>query len=467
MSNSNQPDHLFFAELVVENVRAFGGRQVLRLADDHGCPIPWTLVLGENGVGKTTLLQALARMRPVPAFKLGSKGSGVPDRSEPELSGHDDEEIRKFIRFGKQNQKPKPTCIEATLTSRGFSARRGRDFTLRVTCEAKDDRLTKTKFAKADYKLHSDGPLVIGYGAGRRLGQSNIPVLIEGDSTASLFKPGIDLFDAEEILEKMHYDTLASKSRRARNFKAARQRLDALKKAVAALIPDLRAMDIDIRGPRVPGRDLIESGLHVTTPSGPVPFSELSLGYQTVFSWTVDLAWHLFTAYPDSRQPLCEAAVVLIDEVDLHFHPTWQRQVRAHLRTHFPNVQFIATTHSPVTAQETLAAGGNIVVVRWENDEAIILNNPIPQSEWRVDQLLTSDLFGFASARGPKAEAMMKERVSLIKKKKRTPAEEQRLGQLDKYVLNLPTSHSPAEQRFEDLMKKVAKLERIDRDTRS
>src|SRR5262245_24625228 len=125
MTNSNQPDHLFFAELEVQNVRAFGERQVIRLTDDHSRPIPWTRVLGENGVGKTTLLQALARMRPVPAVEVGSEGSGsvvdsgVHDRSEPELSGHDDVEIRKFIRLGKPNQKPKPTCIEATLTSSG------------------------------------------------------------------------------------------------------------------------------------------------------------------------------------------------------------------------------------------------------------------------------------------------------------------------------------------------------------
>jgi len=170
----------------------------------------------------------------------------------------------------------------------------------------------------------------------------------------------------------------------------------------------------------------------------------------------------MFTAYPNSKQPLSEAAIVLIDEVDLHFHPRWQRLVRSHLRTHFPNVQFIATTHSPITAQETLAAGGNIVVVRWEDDQSVILNNPIPKSEWRVDQLLTSDLFGFESARGPDAEAQMRERTYLIRKRSKTPAERQRLKELDDYVLSLPTSNSPAEQKFEDLMRKVAKLEGLE-----
>jgi len=114
-----------------------------------------------------------------------------------------------------------------------------------------------------------------------------------------------------------------------------------------------------------------------------------------------------------------------------------------------------------VTAQETLAAGGNVVVVRWDGDQAVILNNPIPKNDWRVAQLLTSDLFGFDSARGPKAEELMNERILLIRRKKRTLKESRRLKEPDDYVLNLPTSRSPAEQKFEDLIRKVAELEKI------
>jgi energy-coupling factor transporter ATP-binding protein EcfA2 len=465
MPTVDQPDHLFFTGLVVENVRAFAQRQVLCLTDAHNHPVPWTLILGENGVGKTTLLQALARMRPVPAFKRSDKAlgrgvdAGVPDWAEPELSRHEDAEINKLIRLGSKG----PTLIEATLTAAGFKSRSGRKLKIGVTCDSKGDRLTKTDFAQAKYELHSEGPLVIGYGAGRRIGHSNIPPVIEGDFTASLFEQGPDLFDSEEILERMHYASLTQKRRRrpSPQLRAARQRLEALKRAVAALIPDLAADDIDIRGPRVPGRSMRECGVHVRTPSGPVPFSDLSLGYQTVFAWTVDLAWRMFTAYPSSKQPFSEPAIVLIDEVDLHLHPRWQRLVRSFLMKHFPSVQFIATTHSPVTAQETLAAGENVVVVRWEDNQAVILNRPIPNNEWRVDQLLTSDLFGFHSARGPTAEKLMNERIFLIRKKKRTADENRRLEQLDAYVTNLPTSHSPTEQKFEDLMVKVARLEKI------
>jgi hypothetical protein len=462
MPSIDQPDHLFFTELLVENVRAFAQRQVLCLADVHNHPMPWTLILGENGVGKTTLLQTLARMRPVPAVKSsGNVGStvdaGVPDRVEPELSEHGNQEISKLIRLGS-----KRSTVKATLTAAGFKSRPGRKFTVGIVCQTKGEKLTKTHFVKAKYKLHSEGPLVIGYGAGRRIGRSNVPVIIEGDFAASLFEENIDLFDAEEILEKMHYASIVPRNRELGISRAAAaRRLAALKEAVAALIPDLLSREIKIRGPRIPGRSNLQSGVHVRTPSGLVPFSNLSFGYQTVFAWTVDLAWRMFAAYPNSAYPLSEAAIVLIDEVDLHFHPRWQRLVRSHLRKHFPNVQFIATTHSPVTAQETLAAGDNVVVVRWEGDQAVIVNRPMPSEEWRVDQLLTSDLFNFGSARGPMAEKLINERFQLIRKKKRTNREELRLKQLDKYVLGLPTSYSPIEQKFEDLMRKAAKLETV------
>jgi ABC-type branched-subunit amino acid transport system ATPase component len=59
----------YFNSLTIENVRGFGPEQHLELSDTKGNPAPWTLLLGENGVGKTTLLQCLARMYPFPAFK--------------------------------------------------------------------------------------------------------------------------------------------------------------------------------------------------------------------------------------------------------------------------------------------------------------------------------------------------------------------------------------------------------------
>ena len=178
-----------------------------------------------------------------------------------------------------------------------------------------------------------------------------------------------------------------------------------------------------------------------------------SLGYQAMFAWTVDLAWRLFNAFPKSIEPLSENAIVLIDEVDLHLHPRWQRDLRRHLLAHFPKVQFIATTHSPVTAQEALSEGGTVAVVRWENGEAYILNRPIPRQEWRYDQLLASELFEFGSERSQQAEAKFGEHLELIRNPNRSPDQEARLRELDEFVASLPTARSPSSQSFEELMR--------------
>ena len=60
MARSQQQPMIYFSSLELENVRCFGERQVLELTDERGRPARWTLILGENGVGKTTLLECLA-----------------------------------------------------------------------------------------------------------------------------------------------------------------------------------------------------------------------------------------------------------------------------------------------------------------------------------------------------------------------------------------------------------------------
>lgn len=74
---------------------------------------------------------------------------------------------------------------------------------------------------------------------------------------------------------------------------------------------------------------------------------QLSDGYKTLLSLVIDLAIRMALANPESEKPLQSEAVVLIDEVDLHLHPEWQRRVVGDLLRTFPNTQFLLTTHSP------------------------------------------------------------------------------------------------------------------------
>jgi energy-coupling factor transporter ATP-binding protein EcfA2 len=70
MSRTKKPIPMYFASMKIENVRCFGDRQELKLTIGDRDPARWTLILGDNGVGKTTILQCLAWMRLVPLDKF-------------------------------------------------------------------------------------------------------------------------------------------------------------------------------------------------------------------------------------------------------------------------------------------------------------------------------------------------------------------------------------------------------------
>jgi predicted ATP-binding protein involved in virulence len=89
-----------------------------------------------------------------------------------------------------------------------------------------------------------------------------------------------------------------------------------------------------------------------------VPFYSLSDGQRSMVSMVADIAMKAAILNPHlgEESALRSPGVVLIDELDLHLHPTWQRIVVEHLRTAFPAIQFVGTTHSPFIVQ-TLREG--------------------------------------------------------------------------------------------------------------
>jgi predicted ATP-binding protein involved in virulence len=74
----------------------------------------------------------------------------------------------------------------------------------------------------------------------------------------------------------------------------------------------------------------------------------LSDGERSVLALILDISKRLAQANPHLDDPLASGeAVILVDEIDLHLHPQWQRKIVGNLEKTFPNCQFIATTHSP------------------------------------------------------------------------------------------------------------------------
>ena len=121
---------------------------------------------------------------------------------------------------------------------------------------------------------------------------------------------------------------------------AAAKALAAFESAVSRFLPEYRNLRVDNNGER--RQLLIDRG------DSTVAVRQMSDGERGILALVFDLTRRLVQANPEMSNPLAKAeAVVLIDEIDLHLHPTWQRQIVRKLTTTFPRCQFIATTHSP------------------------------------------------------------------------------------------------------------------------
>ncbi|BAP57872.1 hypothetical protein THII_3575 [Thioploca ingrica] len=99
--------------------------------------------------------------------------------------------------------------------------------------------------------------------------------------------------------------------------------------------------------------------------------NQLSSGEKTLLALVADLARRLAIANPHREQPLTGNGIVLIDEIDLHLHPRWQRRVIPQLSKIFPNCQLIVTTHSPLVLSQVKPE--NVVIL--ENFQ-VVKNTP-------------------------------------------------------------------------------------------
>ena len=78
---------------------------------------------------------------------------------------------------------------------------------------------------------------------------------------------------------------------------------------------------------------------------GPAP--ALGYGYRTMIAWVVDFTSRMVERYPESPDPLAEPAVVLVDEIDLHLHPKWQRELIGFLRNGFRTPSLLSRPTAP------------------------------------------------------------------------------------------------------------------------
>jgi predicted ATP-binding protein involved in virulence len=308
------------------------------------------ILVGVNGSGKTTVLDSLAvLLSQVPAVldSRGGHGRRLSDADVRLGAGHVRAEVD--VSFG-----PNLSSWAITYTRRGLSPQSSSSLALlreslapvqqqlaeRVLRET-EQQPSKTKASSPRELPPLQLPLAVYYPVNRAV--LDIPVrLRERHEFASLsayegalsggganFRRFFEWFRNEEDLEN---------ETRLEGDSAWEDRgLRAVRKAIEGLLPGFKNPHVR----RKPGR------LVVTKGQVGFEVNQLSDGEKCLLALAGDLARRLALANTGPSDPLEAEAVVLIDEVELHLHPGWQRRVIGALRRTFPNCQFIVTTHSP------------------------------------------------------------------------------------------------------------------------
>ena len=300
----------------------------------------WTVLLGNNNTGKTRILQAIAGMPPLVTRSV------IMERDKKQ----------HLVLHSRYNQS---SDFEITCKITDFQ----REWTLSDNGSL---LLYKRDFPKIN---------IFGYGVGRYpLMNTNLSGQ-ESFDCDTLFSHEKRLINIEEWLIKCDY--LA----KSNNPKAQKQ-LKKLREVICSnLFPEIEDFKFE-------STDKMESYVLFKTKDGWFKYTELGFGYQSMLSWIVDLSKRMFDNFPDSDNPLNENAVVLVDEIDLHLHPKWQREVISYVSEIFKNVQFIVTTHSPLVIQSMQDV--NLYVLRREENGKIAVEHSSQHnfSGWTVEEIL-------------------------------------------------------------------------------
>jgi predicted ATPase len=197
--------------------------------------------------------------------------------------------------------------------------------------------------------------------------------------------------------------------------------------------------------------ELTEKGIEVISGKKRFPLLAHGDGYKNTAAWILDmLTWKMLAK--QRFHPKEMTGIVLLDEVEQHLHPRWQRHIVRLLRQQFPKIQWIATTHSPLCAAGTAdLPDEEAQLLRFERglDDLIQLITLSSLRGLKADQVLTSSAFDLPTTRNPEIAEQLNQFSLLYLKASRTPEEEKEFIALRDYLEQyLPESAEDSDTRI-------------------
>ncbi len=358
----------YVSRVELENFRCF--ESVTVEADVTAPCAPWTLLTGDNASGKTTLLKAIAL--------------GLCDRSS--AAGLLRESDSGYIRDGQES-----STIKICLVERVHGQTSG-EYCITTRLDRRTSHLENLdQETEPKVGFPWDRIFVCGYGAGRGTsGTGDIAGYTSISAVYNLFNYGEGLQNPELTIRRLHY--------------GSRRQQSVLKTAQEILqLPDFRLAE----------NGASEAGISVTDPRGvDVALRDLADGYKSTFLWITDFLGWAFDVKAEDQTPI--EGIVVIDEIEQHLHPRWQKRIVRMLQKAWPQVQFFAATHSPLVARSftsvTDRGPHRHYHLRDSEDGTRVESVPIlPLGGKRTDQILASEAFDYLIDDDPDSEQILEE----------------------------------------------------------
>jgi hypothetical protein len=389
------------SRVVLENIGPFASLD-LRLTKE------WNVLLGNNGCGKSTVLRAIAVGLCGADAKLW-KGAGA------------------LLQTGKNSGSIQ---LEIGVTTfRTDLVRDGDKVDVRST--------TITPLQSKQWVAIGFPPL-----RGSSLREST------GPSVSGSRYPQVD--DLEPLIVGGADSRMDDLKQWVINLSVAAEGTNQKEAAVAAAT---RSKVFEILGALTPGVSCRFSRLDrrnwqvwVQTEDAEIPFGLVSQGTHSVFGWVGALLLRLYETRQSPDSPESSAALVLVDEIDAHMHPEWQQKLVPALRKLMPELQVVATTHSPLIVG-SMQPGEVTRFLRRDDASLDVATLDARILNFRADQILTSPAYSLASTRAGSTEDMIERYTSLLSKKEPDDKERQELEELGRKLGDVLSPGETALQR--------------------